>query len=309
MDAQRPADPRTDRLQRWLAPLIGRHYDPDTLRSVPSWGLSFLLHALLLLVLALLIRVGRPSTDTRAIESRLPGEINDLTSLVEASQAGDPFTKEQSPDPPSLGLETNDPALKFSAQPEIPGLLRFGPELAGPSGSDSKGSTLLTDLSISGSGNASPHFPGLADQITAPFSGRSGLDRAQLVRREGGTVHSEKAVEEGLAWIVRHQRANGSWSLNFQEQCQAQGCPSQHVLDSDTAATGLALLPLLGAGYIHTVKCRHQDAVRRGLEALVQHQQPNGDLFTGGPGISYMYSHAIAAMALCEAYGISRDSH
>ncbi|MGZ3353769.1 MAG: prenyltransferase/squalene oxidase repeat-containing protein [Isosphaeraceae bacterium] len=309
MDAQRPADPRTDRLQRWLAPLIGRHYDPDTLRSVPSWGLSFLLHALLLLVLALLIRVGRPSTDTRAIESRLPGEINDLTSLVEASQAGDPFTKEQSPDPPSLGLETNDPALKFSAQPEIPGLLRFGPELAGPSGSDSKGSTLLTDLSISGSGKAGSHFPGLADQITAPFSGRSGLDRAQLVRREGGTVHSEKAVEEGLAWIVRHQRANGSWSLNFQEQCQAQGCPSQHVLDSDTAATGLALLPLLGAGYIHTVKCRHQDAVRRGLEALVQHQQPNGDLFTGGPGISYMYSHAIAAMALCDAYGISRDSH
>ena len=122
-------------------------------------------------------------------------------------------------------------------------------------------------------------------------------------------MHSEKAVEEGLAWIVRHQRANGSWSLNFQEQCQDQGCPSQHVLDSDTAATGLALLPLLGAGYIHTVKCRHQDAVRRGLEALIQHQQPNGDLFTGGPGISYMYSHAIATMALCEAYGISRDSH
>src|SRR5271157_1620952 len=102
MDAQRPADPRADRLQRWLAPLTRRHYDPDTLRSVPSWGLSFLLHALLLL--ALLIRVGRPSTETRAIESRLPGEINELTSLVEASQAGDPFTKEQSLDPPSLGL-------------------------------------------------------------------------------------------------------------------------------------------------------------------------------------------------------------
>ena len=65
---------------------------------------------------------------------------------------------------------------------------------------------------------------------------------------------------------MRHQRADGSWSLNFQEQCQANGCPPQRALDSDTAATGLALLPLLGAGYIHTEKCRHQDAVRRGIE-------------------------------------------
>ncbi|MGO9596754.1 MAG: hypothetical protein ACLP7Q_01905 [Isosphaeraceae bacterium] len=72
-------------------------------------------------------------------------------------------------------------------------------------------------------------------------------------------------------------------------------------------ATGLALLPMLGAGYIHTVKCRHQDSVRRGLQWLVQHQQPSGDLFVGGPGISYMYSHAIASMALCEAYGLTRD--
>ncbi len=268
-----------------------------------------MLHALLLLLLALLIRVGNSGSATRVIESRLPGDLGDLTSLVDAPQSGDPFTKEQSLDPPSLGLETNDPAIKFSAQPEIAGLARFGPDLAGPSGSDSGGTNLLANLSISGSGKSGPRFPGLADQIVAPFSGRTGLDRARLVRREGGTVHSEKAVEDGLAWIVRHQRANGSWSLNFQDQCQAGACPPHHVLDSDTAATGLALLPLLGAGYIHTVKCRHQDAVRRGLEALVQHQQPNGDLFTGGPGIAYMYSHAIGTMALCEAYGLSHDSN
>ena len=237
----------------------------------------------------------------------VPPAIGDLTSLVEASQAGDPFTKEQSLDPPSLGLEPADPLVKFSAQPEIPGLVRFGPELAGPAGPNAKGVTLLTDLAGTASARGGPRLPGLADEITAPFSGRSGLDRAQLVRREGGTVHSEKAVEDGLVWIVRHQRADGGWSLNFQEQCQANACPPHRVIESETAATGLALLPLLGAGYIHNVKCRHQDSVRRGVEWLVQHQQPNGDLFVGGPGISYMYSHAIASMALCEAYGLSRD--
>ena len=187
--------------------------------------------------------------------------------------------------------------MKFAAQPQVAGVSRFGPEFAGPSP--------LPDLALSNKGT--PRFPGLADVITAPFSGRQGMERAALVRREGGTVHSEKAVEDGLEWIVRHQRADGSWSLNFQEQCQAQGCPPHRALDSDTAATGLALLPLLGAGYIHNVKCRHQDAVRRGLEWLVQHQQENGDLYVGGPVISYLYSHAIATMALCEAYGLSRD--
>jgi hypothetical protein len=78
-------------------------------------------------------------------------------------------------------------------------------------------------------------------------------------------------------------------------------------MESDTAATGLALLPLLGAGYCHTVKSRYQDSVRRGLAWLVEHQQPDGNLFIGPHGIAYMYSHAIGAMALCEAYGLSQD--
>ena len=116
-------------------------------------------------------------------------------------------------------------------------------------------------------------LPQFAETISAPFSGRDGLTRAKLLRREGGTAKSEKSVDDGLDWIVRHQRADGSWSLNFHDQCQAEPCPFQPArTQSDTAATGLALLPLLGAGHIHTVKCRHQDAVRRGLEWLTAHQ-------------------------------------
>ncbi|MGC8639653.1 MAG: prenyltransferase/squalene oxidase repeat-containing protein [Isosphaeraceae bacterium] len=308
MDVPPPSGPWVQRLNRILEPLAGQNLGPDSLRSVPSWGLSFLLHALFLLILALLIRVGRSSADVKPIASQVVAPaIADLTSLVEASQAGDPFTKEQGPDPPSLGLEPADPLVKFSAQPEIPGLVRFGPELAGPAGPNASGVTLLTGLTGTASARGGPRLPGLADEIMAPFSGRSGLDRARLVRREGGTVHSEKAVEDGLLWIIRHQRADGGWLLNFQDQCQANPCPRHRVIESPTAATGLALLPLLAAGYIHNVKCRHQDSVRRGVQWLVQHQQPNGDLFVGGPGITYMYSHAIAAMALCEAYGISHD--
>jgi hypothetical protein len=83
--------------------------------------------------------------------------------------------------------------------------------------------------------------------------------------------------------------------------------PRADRLESDTAATGLALLPLLGAGHIHTEKSRYQGNVRKALDWLVSHQQPNGDLFVGGGPLTHLYSHAIAAMALCEAYGLSAD--
>jgi hypothetical protein len=78
-------------------------------------------------------------------------------------------------------------------------------------------------------------------------------------------------------------------------------------MESDTAATGLALLPLLGGGHIHTKKSRYQVNIRNGLEWLVDHQDMTGDLFVGGAPMGYLYSHAIGTMALCEAYGVSGD--
>ena len=285
-----------ERVGRIGLPIVGRDVHVDTLRSVPSWGLSVLLHAFMLLLLAILIRTsGGLSTDRSFTADLAMPEIADLTSLVEADRAGDPFTDLDSPDPPSLGLKPDDAMMQLSAQPRITNLVDFAPDLAGPEP--------LKDLGIGGHGTVA--LPGLGEMISAPFSGRQGLDRARLVRREGGTVHSEKAVEEGLAWIVRHQKSDGSWVLNVTDVCQS--CPPQATIESQTGATGLALLPLLGAGYIHTVKSRHQEAIRHGLEWLCQHQQENGDLYVGGGRISYLYSHAIASMALCEAYGLSRD--
>jgi hypothetical protein len=299
MDRGWPAIALSQGIRRRWTQLQRGEYDSGTLRSVPSWGLSVLLHALLLLILALVIQLGRGAV---RLETPIDGAIVDtqlgeVTSLVDAQRSGDPFTVEDSPDPPSLGLGPADSQLKLIGQPEIASLGQYAPVLGGP--------TPLSD--IKGASMAAIRLPELAATVSAPFSGRQGLTRARLVRREGGTARSEKSVEDGLAWIVRHQRPDGSWSLNFQDQCQGAGCPRHQVMESDTAATGLALLPLLGAGYTHTVKGRHQDSVRRGLFWLVDHQQPDGNLFIGPPGMAYMYSHAIGAMALCEAYGLTQD--
>ncbi len=76
-----------------------------------------------------------------------------------------------------------------------------------------------------GSFESSIRLPQFAESVSAPFSGRQGLTKAKLLRREGGTARSEKAVDDGLDWIVRHQRADGSWSLDVSDQCQAEPCP------------------------------------------------------------------------------------
>jgi hypothetical protein len=286
---------------------------PILLAWVPSWGTSLLLHGLALLILALYLYVRsgdgpRPGTFRGTFANQL---AEDLTSLYDSDHAGDPFTNLKSPEPPSLPIDAPDPTIAIVSQPEIPQISQFAPELAGPEGPAELGLSLGTLVDpgpgTSPKGAKVASFRVHSEDISAPFSGRSGETRAKLVRREGGTVHSEKAVEDGIDWIVRHQRSDGAWSLNYHAQCQATGCPQQMCLESDTAATGLALLPLLGAGHVHTEKSRYQANVRKGLEWLVDHQQPTGDLFVGGAPMGYLYSHAIATMALCEAYGISGD--
>ncbi len=78
---------------------------------------------------------------------------------------------------------------------------------------------------------------------------------------------------------------------------------------SDSAATGLALLAFLGAGYTHQ-EGPYRTQVEAGLQWLLANQKPDGDLwgYTQGSANTWLYSHAIAAIALCEAYGMTRDA-
>ena len=104
----------TRRVVAWLR-MISRstvrfwkgEYDVTTLRSVPSWGVSFLLHALLLLILAFIIQIRHAPAQPEALfeSSIVDTEIGEVTSLAPAKQSGDPFTLEQNLNPPSIGLE------------------------------------------------------------------------------------------------------------------------------------------------------------------------------------------------------------
>ena len=122
---------------------------------------------------------------------------------------------------------------------------------------------------------------------------------------------TEKAVELGLEFLARHQSEDGSWSLHNYGAGKRGYERETSQLRSDTAATGLALLAFLGAGYDH-YDDKYSPQIRQGLEYLVKNQKSDGDLFVTMDSLSnksvWLYSHGIAAIALCEAVGMTGDA-
>ncbi len=121
---------------------------------------------------------------------------------------------------------------------------------------------------------------------------------------------TERAIEMGLGFLHKNQLPDGSWSLNNFSQ-RWRGMESERAqLNSDTAATGLTLLAFQGAGYTHK-EWKYAQSVKRGIQWLVAHQKENGDLYVEFDELSSksvrLYSHSIAALALCEAYGMTGD--
>ncbi len=113
---------------------------------------------------------------------------------------------------------------------------------------------------------------------------------------------TELAIERGLIFLAKHQQSDGRWRL--------QDFDTQVLIRSDTAAIGLSLLAFQGAGYTHQ-QFKHAAVVDKALRFLVQHQKSDGDLYIPQDPASdqnaWLYSHAIATLALCEAYGMTQD--
>ncbi|MBM3992867.1 MAG: terpene cyclase/mutase family protein [Planctomycetes bacterium] len=123
------------------------------------------------------------------------------------------------------------------------------------------------------------------------FEGRSGATREKSLREGGGTTASEVAVTEGLRWLVRQQLSDGRWVLSGND-----GNP--------VAATALGLLPFLAAGKTHKPadKNPYDKNIEKALNYLKKAQDPKTGFFGGS-----MYSHGLATIAMCEAYGLSQD--
>lgn len=155
------------------------------------------------------------------------------------------------------------------------------------------------------------HGAALMQSVERPtgggLEGRSADMRNKLAQSSGGTLQSEEAVERGLRWIAAHQDEDGGWSFDLKKGiCRGQ-CKNPGTEPNTAAATAMALLPFLGAGYTHQEGI-YEDTLRKGLYYLLRRGRltEQGLDFQEGTK-SGMYAQGLAAIVLCEAYAMTRD--
>ena len=124
-------------------------------------------------------------------------------------------------------------------------------------------------------------------------------------------------MSAALRWLGRHQSSDGTWSsADYAVRCKDSTCTGKGEQGFDEGVTSLGLLAFLGAGYTQLSKDIMSDpnvpgvavaageAVKKGLQALIAGQDAEGCI--GGRGPKFLYNHAIATLALCEAYGMTQ---
>jgi hypothetical protein len=132
------------------------------------------------------------------------------------------------------------------------------------------------------------------------FAARDPRVRAEIVKKEGGTNLTEASVARGLRWLASVQNDDGSWSLkNYSNSDRARN-------KGDAMGTALALLPFLGAGQTHEFGV-YSETVASGLRWLLENQKDSGDLRGNITSQAGMYAHGQATIVLCEALALTGD--
>ena len=135
--------------------------------------------------------------------------------------------------------------------------------------------------------------------------GRSGPYRSRGGRQPGRGARLDSTKDNALKWLSRHQDADGRWDCDgfMKHDTEGEVCDGAGNAVHDVGVTGLALLAFLGDN--NTMRAGpYRDVVKKGVRWLREQQQDNG-LFGTNTSHDFIYDHAIATYAMCEAYGLS----
>lgn len=250
-------------------------------RSVVAFLVSALLHAGLMILLAMLVVVsqsGSPSAHQLTLSATIDEPDLDVESMLTQTVTVNTVRRQDA----HISLPPA-PMPDVNPIPESPSAAK-SPEGGG-------------DVVLQSSGWGARAYPPMGGGIEGRF------DRGAQ-SGDGASNESEEAVERGLWWLVAHQRDDGSWNFDHREGNCRGLCRNPGDHKSTTAATAIALAPFLGAGYTHR-DGEHKETVRKGLYYLQTRafETSNGiDLQEGT-----MYAQGLASIVLCEAYAMTKD--
>lgn len=267
-----PNSPRSD--QTDLAPASDSDHElaDEVTRSAPSWLLSLVIHLIVLLILALLTSPMPEGFQNLVVEFGIAERSDDDASELDLSSPIMNETIEATEDALTETMVEAD-VVELFEDVETFEQADIQPEQLGP-------------------GSVS---------ITKPmFGGRTGAMRNALMAMYGATPETQEAVKLGLAWLKRQQTSRGHWQLDGPYDNGAN-------TDNSCAATAMALLAFAGDGNTH-LEGPYREEVHRGVKALIQMQDRTGFMATKTRGNDRAYAQAQATIALCELYGMTKDS-
>jgi hypothetical protein len=276
-----------------LSPLSEQERGLDWQRMLPAWVISGGIHVVLIALFVFFFWSDAADATAPAqnvIETIVDEEKEEDKNLINPDIGLDPeqefsvdtermeavtVSGETTPDEP-VGQQNAEVAPPMTSEPP--------PGLGGGDGAMESDAAAVA-------GPASMNVGGQGGTTRLGFRGNSAA-RNKLLTSEGGNTETEACVARGLIWLSKQQKPDGRWSIDGSHK-------------DDIAGTGMALLPFLAAGQTHKSgkDNKYQKNVLSGLTFLTGKQKPDGT-FTGSTGT---YAHAIATVALCEAYGMTQD--
>ncbi len=270
--------------------------------ALPWWVISAVVHSVIFLLATLIgVAVPAPNTDEVVITSDIAKKEE---PKYDEKKKRDIF---KNPQEVKAETEVENPVV-IHEQAEVSDTFETDNNMDSQSARGQEDA--ISDIPLGGTGVTGSMGVG-GGGMAGCFGYRNGGGRKKAVARFGGSKATESAVEAALRWLARHQEADGHWANEKWEGKRAY----------PISMTGTALLAFLGAG--HTSKAgKFRDNVRRAQNWLVaqigKNPRRGADPKTNKPGFLYtkpygyhanMYEQGMAALALAEAYGMSKEPH
>ena len=245
---------------------------PPVLRAAPPWLISLLVHKFILMIAALLF-----------IAHQAKPKVEIFVMNEYAEEEGKQLEEEILDFAPLDQIEFEEASLTPEDLPPVEDPLATPP---------------ITDVSLDATSSMSEV---VSPTIGMALTGREAGMKMALLAAYGGNATTEAAVKDGLLWLKKQQRRDGSWSL-------VGPYKDGGGMENKVAATAMALLAFQGAGHTHQ-EGEFKDVVVKGWNWLLKQQHKSGSFVP--EGISHhhqLYTHAQATIAICELYGMTEDS-